>query len=156
MQRESKIFQSIFDATRTGSYCFEIRTVSPCQTENYFLLFNFCASKSFEHFFFSYMNIWNKLPYRVRVESLTMIGQVSNFCNDEIRYVALRGTNNSWIRVSVWIGSSLLILDSWSRGPSQRRYDECWPNFSKSAILVRDHSAHEFHREKAIKSLKRK
>lgn len=52
MQRESKIFQSIFDATRTGSYCFEIRTVSPCQTENYFLLFNFCASKSFEHFFF--------------------------------------------------------------------------------------------------------
>lgn len=116
----------------------------------------FALQKVSNIFFFSYMNIWNKLPYRVRVESLTMIGQVSNFCNDEIRYVALRGTNNSWIRVSVWIGSSLLILDSWSRGPSQRRYDECWPNFSKSAILVRDHSAHEFHREKAIKSLKRK
>lgn len=116
----------------------------------------FALQKVSNIFFFSYMNIWNKLPYRVRVESLTMIGQVSNFCNDEIRYVALWGTNNSWIRVSVWIGSSLLILDSWSRGPSQRRYDECWPNFSKSAILVRDHSAHEFHREKAIKSLKRK
>lgn len=115
----------------------------------------FALQKVSNIFFFSIMNIWNKLPYRVRVESLTMIGQVSNFCNDEIRYVALR-TNNSWIRVSVWIGSSLLILDSWSRGPSQRRYDECWPNFSKSAILVRDHSAHEFHREKAIKSLKRK
>lgn len=115
----------------------------------------FALQKVSNIFFFSYMNIWNKLPYRVRVESLTMIGQVSNFCNDEIRYVALRGTNNSWIRVSVWIGSSLLILDSWSRGPSQRRYDD-WPNFSKSAILVRDHSAHEFHREKAIKSLKRK
>lgn len=116
----------------------------------------FALQKVSNIFFFSYMNIWNKLPYRVRVESLTMIGQVSNFCNDEIRYVALRGTNNSWIRVSIWIGSSLLILDFWSRGPSQRRYDECWPNFSKSAILVRDHSAHEFHREKAIKSLKRK
>lgn len=116
----------------------------------------FALQKVSNIFFFSYMNIWNKLPYRMRVESLTMIGQVSNFCNDEIRYVALRGANNSWIRVSVWIGSSLLILDSWSRGPSQRRYDECWPNFSKSAILVRDHSAHEFHREKAIKSLKRK
>lgn len=116
----------------------------------------FALQKVSNIFFFSYMNIWNKLPYRVRVESLTMIGQVSNFCNDEIRYVALRGANNSWIRVSVWISSSLLILDSWSRGPSQRRYDECWPNFSKSAILVRDHSAHEFHREKAIKSLKRK
>lgn len=116
----------------------------------------FALQKVSNIFFFSYMNIWNKLPYRMRVESLTMIGQVSNFFNDEIRYVALRGANNSWIRVSVWIGSSLLILDSWSRGPSQRRYDECWPNFSKSAILVRDHSAHEFHREKAIKSLKRK
>lgn len=116
----------------------------------------FALQKVSNIFFFSYMNIWNKLLYRVRVESLTMIGQVSNFCNDEIRYVALRGTNNSWIRVSVWIGSSLLILDSWSRGPSQRRNDECWPNFSKSAILVRDHSAHEFYREKAIKSLKRK
>lgn len=155
MQRESKIFQSIFDATRTGSYCFEIRTVSPCQTENYFLLFNFCASKSFEHFFF-FLHEYMK--------QVTVSSESRKFNDDRtsVEFLQRRdkirslGANNSWIRVSVWIGSSLLILDSWSRGPSQRRYDECWPNFSKSAILVRDHSAHEFHREKAIKSLKRK
>lgn len=155
MQRESKIFQSIFDATRTGSYCFEIRTVSPCQTENYFLLFNFCTSKSFEHFFF-FLHEYMK--------QVTVSSESRKFNDDRtsVEFLQRRdkirslGANNSWIRVSVWIGSSLLILDSWSRGPSQRRYDECWPNFSKSAILVRDHSAHEFHREKAIKSLKRK
>lgn len=76
MRRESKVFQSIFHATRIDSYRFEIRTVSPRQTKNYFLLYNFSTLKCFnvfETFFFPYMNIWNKL-LSLRVEGLTMIG----------------------------------------------------------------------------------
>lgn len=54
MRRESKVFQSIFHATRIDSYRFEIRTVFR-QTENYFLLYNFSTLKCFNVFetFFS-------------------------------------------------------------------------------------------------------
>lgn len=69
-------------------------SVSPCQTENYFLL-NFCTSKSFnafETFFFLRVCI-KRVAVSSKIESLTMIGQAIEFLQrrDKIRGFA----NNS-------------------------------------------------------------
>lgn len=151
--KKLKVFQSIFDATRKWLLLLWNSYRITLSNRKLVFTFQFLYFKRFQCFwniFFPYMNIWNKLS--LKIESLTMIGQASNFCNDEIRYVALREANNSWIRVSVrFLVVNPRLLESRTESTSL-----WWMLTELLQILVRDHHAHEFHREKAIKSLKGK